>query len=88
MYSIENLEEDGWGFYIDIEKNFRDEYNNYNKIYDTIIIQSTLPVIYEEEELYDEDLLNTNSNNSYNKFCCVSNVTIIGVLTYILFWVF
>ena len=86
MYSIENLEEDGWGFYIDIEKNFRDD-NNYNKIYDTIIIQSTLPVIY-EGELYDEDLLNTNSNNSYNRFCCVSNVTIIGVLTYILYWVF
>jgi hypothetical protein len=89
MFTIENLEEDGWGFYIDIEKNSRDEYDNCNKIYDKIIIQSTLPVIYEElDELYEKDLLNTNSDYSYNRFCCFSNVTIIGVITYILFWVF
>ena len=88
MCSVENIEEENWGFYIDIEKNFRDEYDNYNKIYEKNIIQSTLPVIYEEEELYERDFLNTNSTNSYNRFCCVSNVTIIGVLTYILFWVF
>ena len=92
MDSIENLEED-WGFYIDIEKNISEECENCNKIYEKIHIKcnnihSTLSVIYEEHELYEKE--NQNKKTWFicsNKFCCLSNVTIIGFLTYIIFWV-
>jgi hypothetical protein len=92
MANIVNLEEDDWGFYIDIEKNWTDECDACNKVYEKISIKnpkihSVLSAIYEEPEIYEKELLNTNTCFvCSNKFCCLSRVTIIGMLTYIIFW--
>jgi len=92
MPNIVNLEEDEWGFYVDIEKNWTDECDTCNKVNEKISVKtpkihSALSAIYEEQELYEKELLNTNTCYIFsNNFCCLSRVTIFCILTYIIFW--
>jgi hypothetical protein len=92
MTNLVNSEEDEWGFYVDIEKNWTDECDSLNKMYEKINIKkpkihSTISAIYEEQDLCEKEVLNTTTCYiCSNNFCCLSRVTIISVLTYIIFW--
>jgi len=89
----------GWGFYVDIENQNTNNFDNY-KITKKKLFNSNLEDIYEEYEYYSSyerninNCINDNNNNDINgdnkkshtsKSVCSIIVTFL--LTYLVFWV-